>query len=151
MTTYEDNGSMNMELTEETGAREAAVPMAAAASDRAEYIDAIPREYVEAPYHIAYKGNETVSLNSGALQLSYTDVHLPGLNGFDLDVVRSYDSTASGAQYAIPEKPVEAGTARTSGNIRSCACATCISKARAQSTNSGRATTSRKTITILKT
>ena len=104
MTTYEDNGSMNMELTEETGAREAAVPMAAAASDRAEYIDAIPREYVEAPYHIAYKGNETVSLNSGALQLSYTDVHLPGLNGFDLDVVRSYDSTASGAQYAIPEK-----------------------------------------------
>ena len=104
MTTYEDNGSLNMELTEETGAQEAAVPMAVAASDRAEYIDAIPREYVEAPYHIAYKGNETVSLNSGALQLSYTDVHLPGLNGFDLDVVRSYDSTASGAQYAIPEK-----------------------------------------------
>lgn len=35
MTTYEDNGSLNMELTEETGAQEAAVPMAAAASDRA--------------------------------------------------------------------------------------------------------------------
>lgn len=44
-----DNGSLNMKLTEETGAQEAAVPMAAAASDRAEYIDAIPREYVEAP------------------------------------------------------------------------------------------------------
>ena len=103
MTTYEDNNSMNAELTEETAAQ-AAVPMAAAASDRAEYIDAVPREYVEAPYRIAYKGNETVSLNNGALQLSYTDVHLPGRNGFDLDVVRSYDSTASGMQYAIPDK-----------------------------------------------
>ena len=103
MTTYEDNNSMNAELTEETAAQ-AAVPMAAAASARAEYIDAVPREYVEAPYRIAYKGNETVSLNNGALQLSYTDVHLPGRNGFDLDVVRSYDSTASGMQYAIPDK-----------------------------------------------
>lgn len=104
MTAYEENSSLNMDLTEEAAAQEAAVPMAAAASDRAEYIDAVPREYVEAPYRIAYKGNETVSLNSGALQLSYTDVHLPGKNGFDLDVVRSYDSTTSGTQYAIPDK-----------------------------------------------
>lgn len=104
MKTYEENDNLNVVLTEETTAQATAAPMAAAASDRSEYIDAIPREYVEAPYRIAYKGNETVSLNSGALQLSYTDVHLPGKNGFDLDVVRSYDSTASGMQYAIPDK-----------------------------------------------
>ena len=35
---------------------------------------------------------ETVDLFTGALILSYTDVHLPGPAGFDLDIVRWYNS-----------------------------------------------------------
>ena len=69
-----------------------------------ENIDMLPRKYEEAPYHYDYKQNETVSLNSGALQLSYSDIVLPGKNGFDLVVERVYDSSASGKQYALPDK-----------------------------------------------
>ncbi|WP_101909222.1 RHS repeat domain-containing protein [Marasmitruncus massiliensis] len=69
-----------------------------------ENIDTLPRKYEEAPYHYDYKQNETVSLNSGALQLSYPDIVLPGKNGFDLVVERVYDSSASGMQYPLADK-----------------------------------------------
>jgi RHS repeat-associated protein len=35
---------------------------------------------------------ETVDLFNGALQLTYRDIHLPGPNGFDLDIIRWYNS-----------------------------------------------------------
>lgn len=69
-----------------------------------EGVDNLPKKYVEAPYHYDYKQNETVSLNSGALQLSYKDIVLPGKNGFDLVVERVYDSSAAGSHYPLPEK-----------------------------------------------
>lgn len=57
----------------------------------------LDKSYNEAPFSIA-SGNEDVVLNSGAFQLTYSDLTLPGRNGFDLSLSRQYDSSKSNTE-----------------------------------------------------
>ena len=54
-----------------------------------------PKNYIEAPFSYQYSEEESVILNAGALQLTKTDLILPGKNGFDLVIKRRYDSSTS--------------------------------------------------------
>ncbi|WP_368233499.1 RHS repeat-associated core domain-containing protein [Anaerotruncus rubiinfantis] len=56
-----------------------------------------PKNYNDAPFSIE-TGNEDVILNSGAVQLTYDDLVLPGRNGFDLKLTRQYDSSKANTE-----------------------------------------------------
>ncbi|WP_066456821.1 RHS repeat-associated core domain-containing protein [Anaerotruncus rubiinfantis] len=56
-----------------------------------------PKNYNDAPFSIE-TGNEDVILNSGAVQLTYDDLVLPGRNGFDLKLTRQYDSAKANTE-----------------------------------------------------
>ena len=49
-----------------------------------------------APYPVRSGGNESVSLNTGALSLQYPLVSLQGVNGLDADLCVRYDSSKAG-------------------------------------------------------
>ena len=51
------------------------------------------RDFLGAPFRYDFQQNEDISLNSGALEYFATDFVLPGKNGFDLVVKRTYNST----------------------------------------------------------
>lgn len=53
--------------------------------------------------YIRPSANEHIDPFTGALQLHYVDIHLPGNGGFDLNVVRSYNS-ASNSKQSSPEE-----------------------------------------------
>lgn len=56
-----------------------------------------PKDYNDAPFSVEI-GNEDVILNSGAVQLTYDDLVLPGRGGFDLRLSRQYDSSKSNTE-----------------------------------------------------
>ena len=62
-----------------------------------EFSWADPKNYNDAPFSIEM-GNEDVILNSGAVQLTYNDLVLPGRNGFDLKLTRQYDSSKANTE-----------------------------------------------------
>ncbi|MDR2711953.1 MAG: hypothetical protein LBB91_02430 [Clostridiales bacterium] len=61
-------------------------PIAAGEEEEAEKL-------VTAPFAYQYDQNESVSLNTGALSVSVTDLVFPGKNGLDLVIGRTYDSS----------------------------------------------------------
>ena len=63
-----------------------------------------PVNYPDAPYRYNDEQNENILLNSGHLQHTVTDFVLPGRDGFDLVIKRSYDSANAGIEKmrAIP-------------------------------------------------
>lgn len=85
--TEEENESPNKELTEfsKLSANEYDIP-------KPEYN---PYTFSTAPYSLV-NTNESISNLDGNLSLSYTDVNMPGINGLDFSLVRSY--SASNAQ-----------------------------------------------------
>ena len=54
-----------------------------------------PKEYLDAPFGYNYSDNESVTLNSGSLEYSVTDFVLPGKNGMDLAMTRTYSSSSA--------------------------------------------------------
>ena len=59
------------------------------------------KSYPEMPYNCHVKENESISLSSGALLYTSTDISLPGKNGFDLVIQREYDSSMSDSRTII--------------------------------------------------
>ena len=58
------------------------------------------RDFINAPFLYQYDQGESISLNTGALSITVTDLILPGKNGLDLVISRSYDSSeGSGSPY----------------------------------------------------
>ena len=62
----------------------------------------------EAPFGYSYGDCETVDLNSGAIKYEVTDFTLPGKNGFDIAVTRTYDSSSSNPLDATVKKRKDA-------------------------------------------
>ena len=62
------------------------------------------KSYPEAPFGYNYTDNETVGLNSGSMQYDETDFVLPGRNGFDINISRTYDSSSSNPEEATVRK-----------------------------------------------
>ncbi|MCL1873222.1 MAG: DUF6531 domain-containing protein, partial [Clostridiales bacterium] len=62
--------------------------VSAAAGDEGEVV-----KLVTAPFLYQYDQNESVNLNTGALNVTMTDLTLPGKNGLDLVISRTYDSS----------------------------------------------------------
>lgn len=61
------------------------------------------RSYVDQSY------NEHIDPFSGALSLQYVDLHLPGNGGFDLDIVRSYNSASIDPQQPFKTESYSSG------------------------------------------
>jgi RHS repeat-associated protein len=60
-----------------------------------------PEEILSKPYTYSQIGSIDVNMNTGAYTYSETDLSLPGINGLDLNITRSYDSSTSYAETAI--------------------------------------------------
>ena len=62
-----------------------------------------PKEYPQAPFIYGSGINETVVLSNGSLQYFASDFTLPGRNGFDLSIVRKYDSNSANIHDIAPK------------------------------------------------
>lgn len=61
-----------------------------------------PKEYPISSFAVKRDNMEQVSLNSGNLGLNMIDFSLPGKNGFNLEVVRNYNSSMSNMEEQTP-------------------------------------------------
>ena len=61
------------------------------------------KEYLQAPFFHDTDSIESVNLSTGSLELNYVDFTLPGKDGFDLTLARSYDSAKSNTNSLTPK------------------------------------------------
>lgn len=65
------------------------------------YVD--PKSYPQAPFAYSMAESENVSLSDGSFVYIFTDIVLPGRNGFDLRIQRRYDSNNANLYEMTPE------------------------------------------------